>query len=150
MSLGRAVTLYRDTMLASGFTEEEVESALDKSWVWRETHVAETDDQAFDEFLPAYARANRYMTEVRQRWNPPDLAISQQGPPLPRSAYGSTPDPSANEVLVGSPKRVSEQVAMLRDAGARNLMLTNRGLMSVEQTNLSMRLLSEQVMPAFI
>jgi len=38
---------------------------------------------------------------------------------------------------------------MLRDAGARNLMLTNRGLMNVEQTKLSMKLLSEQVMPAF-
>jgi hypothetical protein len=38
------------------------------------------------------------------------------------SAYGSTPSRSANEALVGSPKRVAAQMALLRDAGARNLM----------------------------
>lgn len=148
-ALRRAVVLYRDTMLSSGFSEEEVQTALDKSWVWREAHVAETDDQALEEFIPAYERAHGYMTDVRDRWNPPEHRMSRQGPPLPRSAYGPTPDPAANEVLIGSPKRVSEQVAMLRDAGACNLMLTNRGLMNVEKTKLSMKLLSEQVIPAF-
>lgn len=148
-ALGRLIRLYRDTMLAAGFPERQVEQALDQAWVWREAHLAETDDQAFDEFLPEYERASRYMAEVRERWNPPDQEVSRQGLPLPRSAYGPTPDPAANEALVGSPKRVAEQIALLRDAGARNLMLTNRGLMSEEKTKSSMQLLSQRVMPSF-
>lgn len=147
--LGRTISLYRETMLSSGFSESDVERALERAWVWRECHLSETDDQAFDEFLPAYEKASRYMAEVRQRWNPSDQAISRQALPLPRSSYGISPDPGANEALVGSPKRVAEQIALMRDVGARNFMLTNRGLMSKEKTELSLRLLSEQVMPLF-
>jgi alkanesulfonate monooxygenase SsuD/methylene tetrahydromethanopterin reductase-like flavin-dependent oxidoreductase (luciferase family) len=68
---------------------------------------------------------------------------------MDRSGYGDTPDPGAGESLVGNPKRVAEQVAQIRDAGIRNLMLTNRGLMSHEKTATSLRLLSEEVMPLF-
>ena len=59
------------------------------------------------------------------------------------------PDPDAPENLVGSPKRVAEQLAQMRDAGIRNLMLTNRGLMPPEKTEASLRLLTEKVMPRF-
>ena len=69
--------------------------------------------------------------------------------PLPRSAYGPTPSRTTNEALVGSPKRVAEQIGLLQDVGVRNLMLTNRGLMSPEQTRSSLRLLSDRVMPQF-
>ena len=37
----------------------------------------------------------------------------------------------------------------MREVGIRNLMLTNRGLMSREKTANSLRLLSEKVMPLF-
>ena len=37
----------------------------------------------------------------------------------------------------------------MREAGIRNLMLTNRGLMSKEKTEKSLKLFSEQVMPHF-
>ena len=50
---------------------------------------------------------------------------------------------------MGGPKRVAEQVAQMRDVGIRNLMLTNRGLMSLEKTESSLRMLSEKVMPLF-
>jgi alkanesulfonate monooxygenase SsuD/methylene tetrahydromethanopterin reductase-like flavin-dependent oxidoreductase (luciferase family) len=50
---------------------------------------------------------------------------------------------------VGSPERVAEQIALLQEIGVRNLMLTNRGLMSPEQTRSSLRLLSERVIPRF-
>ena len=66
-----------------------------------------------------------------------------------RSGYGDAPDPDASASLIGSPKRVAEQVALMRDVGIRNLMLTNRGLMSRDKTATSLRLLSEKVMPLF-
>ncbi|MFQ6028322.1 MAG: LLM class flavin-dependent oxidoreductase, partial [Dehalococcoidia bacterium] len=148
-ALGQAVQLYRETMLAAEFDEATVERALDQSWVWYECHLAESDDQAWDEFIPAFEQATKHVVSMRERWNPKDQPLPRSAPLLPRSAYGPAPDASANEALVGSPRRVAEQVALLRDAGVRNLMLTNRGLMSPDQTTSSLRLLSEQVMPRF-
>ena len=148
-SVGENIKLYRDTMASAGFDEEAVEKNLDQIWVWREMHLAETDDQALGEFLPAHYRAYSNMEEVRQRWNPRDLPMSRQNPPMDRSAYAETPDANAAENLVGGPKRVAEQVAQMRDVGIRNLMLTNRGLMSLEKTESSLRMLSEKVMPLF-
>jgi alkanesulfonate monooxygenase SsuD/methylene tetrahydromethanopterin reductase-like flavin-dependent oxidoreductase (luciferase family) len=136
-------------MLDASFREEEVDQALNQSWIWLEVHVAETDAQALDEFLPKFHRASQYIAEMRERWNPKDQPLPKPPPPLPASAYDSTPSRNANEALVGSPRRVAEQIALLRDAGARNLMLTNRGLMSPEQTRLSLTLLSDHIMPKF-
>ena len=66
-----------------------------------------------------------------------------------RTGYGDSPDPDAPENLIGSPRRVAEQVALMRQVGVRNLMLTNRGLMSRSKTATSLKLLSEKVMPLF-
>jgi alkanesulfonate monooxygenase SsuD/methylene tetrahydromethanopterin reductase-like flavin-dependent oxidoreductase (luciferase family) len=143
------IRLYADTMRAAGFDEARVEQALDQVWVWYEAHLADTDDQALAEFLPQFQQASQYIATMRERWNPRDQALPKPPPPLPRSAYVPTPNREANETLVGSPQRVTAQIALLQESGARNLMLTNRGLMSQEQTRSSLRLLSEKVMPAF-
>ncbi len=147
--LAQIIQLYRTTMLDASFREEEVDVALDQSWLWVDVHVAETDAQALNEFLPKYHQASQYIADMRTRWNPPELPLPKPPPPLPASAYGATPSRSANEALVGSPRRVAEQIALLRDAGARNLMLTNRGLMPAEQTRTSLTLLSQTIMPQF-
>ncbi|MCH7712415.1 MAG: LLM class flavin-dependent oxidoreductase [Chloroflexi bacterium] len=146
---GRSIRLYRETMQSSGFDETTVENALDNSWFWYEAHLAETDDDALDGFLPIYESAGRHVAEMRKRWNPKDQEVSTTTPPLSRSAYKPAPNTEANENLIGSPSRVAEQVHLLSEAGVRNLMLTNRGLMSPEDTAASLRLLSEQVMPQF-
>ena len=148
-SVGEKIKLYRDTMSAAGFGEEAVEKNLDQIWVWREMHLAETDDQAFDEFLPAHYEAYAKMEELRDQWNPKDLPMSRQSPPLDRSGYGDAPDLDAAENIVGGPMRVAEQIELMKTAGVRNLMLTNRGLMSQEKTATSLKLLSEKVMPRF-
>ena len=111
--------------------------------------MAETDDDAFDGFLPVFERASRHVAEMRERWNPKTEEISIITPPLPRSSYGTTPNTTVNELLIGSPNRVAEQVRLLSEVGVRNLMLTNRGLVSKENTASSLRLLSEKVMPQF-
>ena len=66
-----------------------------------------------------------------------------------RSGCSDAPHPDAAENLVGGPKRVAEQVALTRDVGIRNLMLTNRGLMSREKTATSLSLLGQKMMPLF-
>ena len=148
-AVGAQIELYRDTMASAGFGEEAVEKNLDQIWVWRETHIAETNDEAYNEFLPAYYAAYAKMEEIRGKWNPSDMAVLVQRPPMDRSGYGDIPDPDAPEVLVGGPKRVAEQIAQMREVGVRNLMLTNRGLMSREKTAKSLRFLSEKIIPSF-
>jgi alkanesulfonate monooxygenase SsuD/methylene tetrahydromethanopterin reductase-like flavin-dependent oxidoreductase (luciferase family) len=147
--LAATIALYRDTMRGADFDAARIDKALDDSWVWCELHLAETDDEALEAFLPKFHQASRYLADMRQRWNPPEPPLPKPPLPLPRSAYGPTPSRTANEALVGSPARVTEQIALMREAGVRNLMLTNRGLMSPEETRTSLRLLSEKVMPQF-
>lgn len=142
------IRLYADTMRAAGFDEARVTQALDQAWVWYEAYLADTDEQAWDEFLPQFQRASQYIAAMRERWNPKDQQLPKPPPPLPRSAYGPEPSRETNESLVGSPRRVIAQLTMLREVGVRNLMLTDRGLMSRQQTQSSLRLWSEQVMPA--
>ena len=144
---GDGISLYRETMEESGFDDTAIEANLDQIWVWREIHVAETDEQAFGEYLPAFHEAYVTMEGFRNRYNPPQYTMDRQTAPIPREMYGKEPDPGSNELLVGSPERVAEQLAQLRKAGVRNLMLTNRGLMSPQRTAESMRLFSERVMP---
>lgn len=145
--VGDGISLYRETMQESGFDDAAIEANLDQIWVWREIHVAETDGQAFDEYLPAFHAAYVTMEGFRNRYNPPQYTMDRQTAPILREMYGKEPDPGSNELLVGSPERVAEQLAQLRKAGVRNLMLTNRGLMSPGRTAESMRLFSERVMP---
>ena len=146
---GEKIKLYQDTMSAAGFSEEDVEKSLDQLWVWREMHIAETDDEAMNDFLPAHYDAYAHLEEVRAEWNPPEMEISIQRAPLGRSDYAENPNPDISESMVGGYKRVAEQVALLRDAGVRNLMLTNRGLVSTEKAKKSLTLLSEKIMPSF-
>ncbi|MBC8280393.1 MAG: hypothetical protein H8E48_06370 [Chloroflexi bacterium] len=68
---------------------------------------------------------------------------------MKKEGYGETPDPAVGELLIGGPDRVADQIAMMRDMGIRNLMLTNRGLISSENTAKSLRFLSEKIMPKF-
>ena len=144
-----SINLYRDTMKEAGFDDATIERNLDQVWVWRELHVAETDEQAFEEFLPAQHQAYVTMQEYRTLWNPPDFRMDRQTPPMDRDGYAATPNPDASENIIGSPSRVADQLSQMRDAGIRNLMLTNRGLMSPEKTAKSLKLFSEKVMPMF-
>ena len=141
--------LYRDTMLSSGFDEAYVESAVDQVWLWNDLHVAETDDEAIEEFRSAAECNSKLLQAVRERWSPPDQVMSKAPTGLLRSEYQEHPDPNANELLVGSPKRVAELVALIRDSGIKNLMLTNRGLVPLDKAVRSLKLFSEKVIPQF-
>ena len=148
-SAARTLAMYRDTMFESGFNEEQVEHALDQVWVWRECYLADSDDQAFDEWLTPFEKASEYVAEKRVSLKPPEVHVPTPPPPLSKAAYGEIPNPDANELFIGSPKRVSELIAMLRDVGGRNLMLTHRGMPNREQSTQYLNLLSEKVMPLF-
>ena len=143
------IRAYREAMEEAGYDEAAIEQNLAQIWVWREMHLAETGEQAMEEFLPAQYDAFKTMEHYRTTWNPAEYPMERQTPPMMRDGYAATPDPDASENVIGSPERVAEQLAQMRDAGIRNLMLTNRGLMSPEKTRKSLTLFAEKVMPHF-
>ena len=91
------IALYRDTMAAAGYDEPAIECSLDQIWVWREMHLADTDRQAMDEFLPAQHQAYSIMPDYRQRLNPKEFPMSQQSPPMLKDGYGPYPNSDALE-----------------------------------------------------
>ncbi|MCA8929359.1 MAG: LLM class flavin-dependent oxidoreductase [Alphaproteobacteria bacterium] len=122
--------------------------------LWRNVYVAESDAQAEDELSALLAETRHHMMHVRDAFNPADF----QPAPETMNAWA---DPHIGDAaaipyvletgsIYGSPKRVREQVAELREAGVRHLLCqTGFGAMSQEQNLASMRRFGEEVMPAF-
>ena len=127
---------------------------LEQSALWRNVYVAETDAQAEDELAALLSRTRAHMMHVRGEYNPPGFTIDPAM--LNPWADPATADAEAVEFvlstgsLYGSPARVRDQVAELRDAGVQHLLCqTGFGDMSHEQNLVSMRRFGEEVMPAF-
>jgi alkanesulfonate monooxygenase SsuD/methylene tetrahydromethanopterin reductase-like flavin-dependent oxidoreductase (luciferase family) len=135
---------YTDTMLQAGFEKEAVENALDQTWAQRALYVADSHEEALDVATKALRRYRHHLDEARRRYNPGGLPPRKPGTP-----------PSPNEMvehafLAGTPKRVAEQIAALREVGVRNLLLNvNVGQIPPEQVEHSMQLFGEKVLPMF-
>jgi alkanesulfonate monooxygenase SsuD/methylene tetrahydromethanopterin reductase-like flavin-dependent oxidoreductase (luciferase family) len=147
-------TLYEAGLAEGGHDERARERLLAQAALWRNVYVAESDAQAEDELSTLLLRTRRHMMHVRHEYNPPDFHIDPvMLNPWTDPAVGDTEALTfvlATGSLFGSPARVRDQVAALRDVGVRHLLCqTGFGAMSHEQNLLSMRRFGEQVMPAF-
>jgi alkanesulfonate monooxygenase SsuD/methylene tetrahydromethanopterin reductase-like flavin-dependent oxidoreductase (luciferase family) len=146
--------MYEAGLEAGGHDRATREQLLAQSALWRNVYVAESDAQAEDELAALLRRTRDHMMHVRAAYNPPGFAIDPAV--LNPWADPATGDDEAVRYvldtgsLFGSPARVREQVAELRDAGVRHLLCqTGFGDMSHERNLASMRRFGEQVMPAF-
>jgi alkanesulfonate monooxygenase SsuD/methylene tetrahydromethanopterin reductase-like flavin-dependent oxidoreductase (luciferase family) len=143
-TLRQRLQRYKDTMLKAGFEEEAVEKALDETWAQRALYVADSNEEALEVATVALKRYRHHLDDSRRKYNPGGLPPRKPGTP-----------PSANEMvehafLAGTPRRIAEQIAALKDVGVRNLLLNvNVGQMPPEQVEGSMRLFGEKVLPAF-
>ena len=145
---------YETGLEAGGHDAATRARLLEQSALWRNVYVAETDAQAEDELAALLSRTRAHMMHVRGEYNPPGFTIDPAM--LNPWADPATADAEAVEFvlstgsLYGSPARVRDQVAELRDAGVQHLLCqTGFGDMSHEQNLASMRRFGEQVMPAF-
>ena len=127
---------------------------LAQSALWRNVYVAETNAQAEDELAALLVETRAHMMHVREAYNPADFAPDPSAlnawtdPKVPDSE--AIPFVLSTGSLYGTPARVREQVAELRDVGVQHLLCqTGFGAMSHEQNVASMRRFGEQVMPAF-
>ncbi len=122
--------------------------------LWRNVYVADSDAQAEDELSQLLLDTRAHMMHVREAYNPGDFVIDP-------NMLNPWTDPAVSDAealpytletgcLYGSPERVREQVAELRDVGVKHLLCqTGFGDMSHERNLVSMRRFGEEVMPAF-
>ncbi len=143
-TLRRRFQLYQDTMLEAGFTEDAVEDALNNSWAQRAVYVGESEQEALEVATNALGNFREHLLQARINYNPGGV------PPRPP---GQAPPPGEvveTAFLAGTPRRVAEQIAELRDAGVRNLLLNmNVGQIPPKQVERSMRTFGEKILPAF-
>ena len=141
--VSRRLELYRDTMLGAGFNEAQVEKALDETWIQKWVYVADSDQQAQEEALPAFQDERTHISEAREQFNPTDYL---EPIPTPPSGYSRL----EHSLIAGSPRCVAERFAELRDLGVRNLLLgMTPTTLPREKVSNSMRLLTEKVAPLF-
>lgn len=146
--------LYEAGLALGEHNDQTCARLLAKAALWRNVYVAESDAQAEDELSILLLRTRAHMMHVRDAYNPDDFHID----PVMLNPWT---DPAVAEAdalafvlttgsLFGSPARVRQQVAELRDVGVQHLLCqTGFGDMSHQQNLLSMRRFGEQVMPAF-
>ena len=135
---------YQATMLDSGFTEAQVESAFDQCWASRDLFVAESYDEAYEVALAGFQRERHHFRHARELYNPGGLPPPDPNRPVPAG------ESFEHSFIVGTPSQVADQIAEMRDIGVRNLMLKlNTGEMDTNGVQKSMRLLGENVLPSF-
>lgn len=147
-TLRARLDLYRDTMRSAGFGEQAVQDALDATWVQRFLYITDSQATAREDAARTLEGLMTQLREYRERYNPvPD---SPSGNP-----DGSPPAMRPVEVveystIFGTPDSVAEQIAELRDAGVRNILLPiNINQMPFDQVSKSMRVFQAQVAHRF-
>lgn len=149
-ALRARLELYRATMGDAGFTEAQTEAAFDRCWASRDLFVADSHGEALEIAAAGFARERAHFRQARELYNPVGLRPGDLPPPDP-----GRPVPAGESLehsfILGTPAQVAEQVAAMRDAGVRNLMLKlNTGEMDTHKVQKSMRLFGEKVMPHFV
>ena len=145
--------LYAEGLAEGGHGAEASASLLRRAAVWRNVHVADSDAQAEDELADMLGKARSHMMHVRAAFNPHDFEVE----PAMLNAW-SNPAVSNGDALpqvletgsvYGTPARVREQLAALRDAGARHVLCQmSFGDVAHDRVMASMRRFGSEVIPA--
>jgi alkanesulfonate monooxygenase SsuD/methylene tetrahydromethanopterin reductase-like flavin-dependent oxidoreductase (luciferase family) len=148
------MALYEAGLAESGLDAAEQRRRRAQAAVWRFVHVAPSQAQAEDELMAALRQTRRHMVHARTTHNPADFRVDP-------SRLNPWTDPRVSDeegsrysiemsALCGTPERVAEQMADLRDAGAHHVLCQmSIGYLPHERTMASMRLFGEQVIPRF-
>lgn len=140
----RMFQLYRDTMSNAGYDHHAVERSLSNCWVWFNAMVADTNAEAAQIGRAAYATSMKHVADARIRMN--TSAEQAEVEAILQNAAGEPEE----DLIHGSPDKLSEKVAALKAAGVSSLMIQFRiGDMPWHTAQNSMRLFAEKVMPQF-
>jgi alkanesulfonate monooxygenase SsuD/methylene tetrahydromethanopterin reductase-like flavin-dependent oxidoreductase (luciferase family) len=120
------LALYEAGLAESGLDAATTRALREQAAVWRWAHVAESTAQAEDELAAALLETRRHQLDARASHNPPDFAVQDarvnpwNDPKL--SHEDGVKYALEHAALWGDAKRVSEQIAALRDAGAHHVL----------------------------
>jgi alkanesulfonate monooxygenase SsuD/methylene tetrahydromethanopterin reductase-like flavin-dependent oxidoreductase (luciferase family) len=146
--------LYEAGLAESGLDVETRRQRREAAAVWRFVYVAESQAQAEDELGRALLETRRHMVHARSTHNPADYRVeaSRINPwndPLVSHEAGVRYSLETS-ALCGTPKRVAEQVAELREAGAHHVLCQMTcGYLGHAEVMESMRRFGADVMPRF-
>ena len=146
--LGSRLAMYAETLAASGRDEAYVEECLDWSLVQKQVIIAGTDAEAV-----AFARERMADMGAHQKKNFTMTSDIKDAAHL-RSVVGVSPqNPDEfleRAMLVGSPQSIVEQIESYAAVGVRHLsLLFNFGFMTEDESNRSLDLFIDQVLPKF-
>ena len=136
---------YGQTMLESGFSDDDVDRILDQCWASKNLFVAETYAEAREMAEEGFARERKHFRQARERFNPDGIAPLDPNKPLPPG------EDIEESFIIGTPDQAAEKIAAMRDTGIRNVMFKfNTGEMDTTRVQKSMRLFAKKVMPSFV
>ena len=116
-------------------------------WASRNVFVADTYGEAREMAEYGFARERKHFGEARRRYNPAEFAPKPSDSDI---APASDSEDIGKAFIAGTPRQVADEIAEMRDAGVRNLMLKfNTGEMDTQRVQASMRLFADRVMPLF-
>ena len=152
--LPERLALYDAGLAESGLDPAIQRRRREQAAVWRWVYVADSQREAEDELAAALLETRRHMLHDRAAYNPPDFTVeaSRVNPwNDPRVSHEDGVRYSLeHSALYGSPDRVAEQVAALRDAGAHHVLCQmSLGYLAHATIMASMRRFGEDVIPRF-
>ena len=135
------IKLYRESALASGLSEEYVESVISRSGKLLFCYVAETTEQAQEEYR---AGLEWYMSERDSR---PTFGVIDRERNVDYERFLQS-----ENTLVGSPEKVAADIERFREETGLNNIILWMNIGGQPQANVlkSIKLFSEQVMPRFV
>jgi len=148
------LALYAAGLGESPLDEHAQRRLREQAALWRFVHVAESQAQAEDELAAALRGTRHHMVHARSTYNPPGFEVEA-------SRINPWTDPLVSDddgvryaleltALYGTPERVAEQVAALRDAGVHHVLCQmSTGFLDHADIMRSMELFGAAVAPKF-
>ena len=139
-SIAERLDVYRDEVIATGATDEELESLLDQIWVSKNVLVGDSESETIQIARDGLETEQSHFWKARYLFDPPDTAIKRQ--------------PNSNNFdatfIAGTPEQVSGYIHELEEIGVRNLMMKlNTGEMNRKCVKRSIDLFTHEIMPQF-
>jgi len=148
------LAIYEAGLAESGLGRERQRELREQAALWRFVHVAESQAQAEDELTQALLQTRRHMVHARETNNPADFHVEANRVNPWNDARVSDEEgvrySLETSTLYGTPARVAEGLAELRDAGVRHVLCQmSYGYLSQTAIMESMRRFGEDVIPKF-
>ena len=148
------LALYESGLAESGLDTAAQRRLREEAALWRFVHVAESQAQAEDQLVAALIETRHHMVHARATLNPADFHVDDARVNPWNDPRVSDEDGARYSLdtasLYGTPRRVAEQLAEIRDAGVHHVLCQmSCGFLAHASIMESMRRFGQEVIPRF-